>query len=105
MAALRRPDPAIAAELSAALGEDLPLFRRDGGFIGAHYDATLDETRALRDESRRLVAALQARSPDEPQVRTLKIRHNNRLGYFVEGTAPHADKLMNPPWNATFVHR
>src|SRR5258707_9186205 len=105
MAALRRPDPAIAAELSAALGEDLPLFRRDGGFIGAHYDATLDETRALRDESRRVVAALQARYADETQVRTLKIRHNNVLGYFVEVTAQHGDKLMSAPWNATFIHR
>jgi DNA mismatch repair protein MutS len=104
-AALRRPDPAIAAELSAALGEDLPLFKRDGGFVGPHYDATLDETRALRDESRRVVAALQARYADETQVRTLKIRHNNVLGYFVEVTAQHGDKLMSAPWNATFIHR
>jgi DNA mismatch repair protein MutS len=105
MAALRRPDPAIAAELSAALGEDLPLMRRDGGFVGAHYDATLDETRALRDESRRVVAALQARYADETQIRALKIRHNNVLGYFVEVSAQHGDKLMSPPWNATFIHR
>jgi DNA mismatch repair protein MutS len=105
MAALARPDPAIAAELSAALGEDLPLFRRDGGFIGAHYDETLDETRALRDESRRVVAALQARYADETQIRTLKIRHNNVLGYFVEVTAQHGERLMSPPWNATFIHR
>jgi DNA mismatch repair protein MutS len=104
-AALRRPDPAIAAELSAALGEDLPLLRRDGGFIGAHYDETLDETRSLRDESRRVVAALQARYADETQIRSLKIRHNNVLGYFVEVTAQHGDKLMGAPWNATFIHR
>ena len=104
-AALARPDPAIAAELSAALSEDLPLFQREGGFIGAHYDATLDETRALRDESRRVVAALQARYADETQIRGLKIRHNNVLGYFVEVTAQHGDKLMGAPWNATFIHR
>jgi DNA mismatch repair protein MutS len=103
--ALRRPDPAIAAELSAALGEDLPLLRRDGGFIGAHYDKTLDETRSLRDESRRVVAALQARYADETQIRSLKIRHNNVLGYFVEVTALNGDKLMGAPWNATFIHR
>jgi DNA mismatch repair protein MutS len=102
---LRRPDLAIAAELSAALGEELPLLRRDGGFIGAHYDETLDETRALRDESRRVVAALQARYADETQIRALKIRHNNVLGYFVEVTAQHGDKLMAAPWNATFIHR
>jgi DNA mismatch repair protein MutS len=102
---LRRPDPAIAAELSAALAEDLPLSRRDGGFIGAHYDETLDETRSLRDESRRVVAALQARYADETQIRSLKIRHNNVLGYFVEVTAQHGDKLMGVPWNGTFIHR
>jgi DNA mismatch repair protein MutS len=103
--ALQRPDPAIAAELAAALAADLPLLRRDGGFIGAHYDATLDETRALRDESRRVVAALQARYAEETQIKTLKIRHNNVLGYFVEVTAQHGDKLMSAPWNATFIHR
>ena len=105
MTALRRPDPAIAAELATALGADLPLSRRDGGFIGAGYDAALDETRALRDESRRVVAALQARYAEETQVRGLKIRHNNVLGYFVEVTAQHGDKLMAAPWNATFIHR
>ncbi len=102
---LQRPDPTIAAELAAALGEDLPLLRRDGGFIGAHFDETLDETRALRDESRRVVAALQARYADETQIKALKIRHNNVLGYFVEVTAQHGDRLIAPPWNATFIHR
>jgi DNA mismatch repair protein MutS len=102
---LRRPDPAIAAELSAALGHDLPLSRREGGFIGAHYDEMLDETRSLRDESRRVVAALQARYADETQIRTLKIRHNNVLGYFVEVTAANGDKLIGAPWNTTFIHR
>jgi DNA mismatch repair protein MutS len=102
---LRRPDPAIAAELSAALGHDLPLSRREGGFIGAHYDETLDETRSLRDESRRVVALLQARYADETQIRTLKIRHNNVLGYFVEVTAANGDRLIGAPWNATFIHR
>jgi DNA mismatch repair protein MutS len=102
---LRRPDPAIAAELAAALGHDLPLSRREGGFIGAHYDEMLDQTRSLRDESRRVVAALQARYADETQIRTLKIRHNNVLGYFVEVTAANGDKLIGAPWNATFIHR
>jgi DNA mismatch repair protein MutS len=102
---LQQPDRAIAAELAAALGEDLPLLRRDGGFIGAHYDAVLDETRQLRDESRRVIAALQARYADQTQIRALKIRHNNVLGYFVEVTAQHGDRLTSPPWSATFIHR
>ncbi len=104
-AMLRRPDAAIAAELAAALAEELPHLKRDGGFVRAGYDAALDEARALRDESRRVIAALQARYAETSTVRALKIRHNNVLGYFVEVTAQHGDKLMAPPLNATFIHR
>jgi DNA mismatch repair protein MutS len=104
-AALARPEPAIAAELAAALADELPLLRRDGGFIGTHYHAALDEARALRDESRRIVATLQARYAEETEIKSLKIRHNNVLGYFIEVTAQHGEKLMREPWNATFIHR
>jgi DNA mismatch repair protein MutS len=103
--ALGRPDPRIAAELAAALADELPAFRRDGGFVRMGFDPSLDETRRLRDESRRVIAALQARYADETAVRALKIRHNNVLGYFVEVTAAHGEKLLAPPLNATFIHR
>jgi DNA mismatch repair protein MutS len=101
----RRPDGMLAAELSGALAAELPAFKRDGGFVREGYDASLDETRALRDESRRVVAALQARYAEDTGVRGLKIRHNNVLGYFVEVTAQHGDKLTAAPLNATFIHR
>ncbi|HEU4659083.1 MAG TPA: DNA mismatch repair protein MutS [Pseudolabrys sp.] len=103
--ACRTPDPAFIDELAAALADELPAFKREGGFVRAGYDVALDEARALRDESRRVIAALQARYADETGIRTLKIRHNNVLGYFVEVTAQHADKLMAPPLNAAFFHR
>src|SRR5581483_12199502 len=103
--ALRRPDAALAAELARALADELPAYRRDGGFVRAGYDGTLDEARALRDESRRVIAALQVRYIETSGIRSLKIRHNNVLGYFVDVTAQHGDKLMSAPLNATFIHR
>jgi DNA mismatch repair protein MutS len=78
---------------------------RDGGFVREGYELPLDETRNLRDASRLVVAAMQARYADDTGVKGLKIRHNNVLGYFVEVTAQHGDKLMSPPLNATFIHR
>ncbi len=104
-AALRRADGALAAELKRALAEELPAFRRDGGFVRAGYEAALDEARALRDESRRVIAALQVRYAQTSGVRTLKIRHNNVLGYFVDVTAQHGEKFLAAPLNATFIHR
>ncbi len=100
-----RPDGMLVAELSAALADELPAFKRDGSFVREGYDKTLDELRSLRDESRRVIAALQARYAEDTGVRALKIRHNNVLGYFVEVTTQHGDKLMAAPLNATFIHR
>ena len=86
--------------LGRALADDLPLNARDGGFIAPGYSAQLDELRQLRDESRRLIANLEARYRKETGIGTLKIRHNNVLGYFVEVRPIHADKLGEP-----FTHR
>jgi DNA mismatch repair protein MutS len=105
MQALRRPSRDLAHELEHALAEQLPLMKRDGGFVREGYEPALDEARKLRDDSRLVVAAMQARYAEETGVKTLKIRHNNVLGYFVEVTAQHGDKLMAPPLNATFIHR
>jgi DNA mismatch repair protein MutS len=105
VAALRRPDAALAGELARALGEELPAYRRDGGFVCAGCEPALDEARALRDESRRVIAALQVRYAETTGIRSLKVRHNNVLGYFVDVTAQHGDKLLGAPLNATFIHR
>src|SRR6476469_5360743 len=101
----RRPDGMLAAELAAALAAELPAFKRDGGFVREGYEPSLDEARALRDESRRVIAALQARYIEETGVRILKIKHNNVLGYFVEVTAQHGERMMSAPFNGVFIHR
>ena len=103
--ALRHCDGALAAELNGALADELPAFRRDGGFIRGGYEQPLDEARALRDELRRVIAALQVRYAESAGIRALKIRHNNVLGYFVDVTAQHGEKLLAAPLNATFIHR
>jgi DNA mismatch repair protein MutS len=103
--ALRGLDPGLAERLSATLADDLPLNRRDGGFVRAGCDAGLDEDRALRDESRRVIAGLQAGYAEETGARTLRIKHNNFLGYFVEVPQAVGETLLQPPLNARFIHR
>jgi len=90
--------------LAAGLGPDLPALARDGGFVADGVRPELDHARALRDDSRRVVAALEAQLAAESGV-ALKIRHNAVLGYFVETTAKAAEPLMTAPLNATFIHR
>ncbi|MEM7429508.1 MAG: DNA mismatch repair protein MutS [Pseudomonadota bacterium] len=98
-------DAGLWAELGDILTEDLPLMARDGGFVCAGCSADLDEARALRDESRKVIAGLQAGYAEETEVSGLKIKHNNVLGYFIEVTARHGETLISPPHNARFIHR
>ena len=79
--------------LAEALADEPPLFARDGGFIRQGYRAELDEQRTLRDDSRKTVAGLEAKYRTSTGVPSLKIRHNNMIGYHIEVTATHADKL------------
>jgi DNA mismatch repair protein MutS len=90
----------LVDRLGRALAQQLPHLARDGGFIAPGYRPELDELRAMRDESRRLVAALQARYADETGVAALKIRHNNVLGYYAEVAPRFAEKL-----DQRFIHR
>jgi DNA mismatch repair protein MutS len=96
---------ALVDRLARALAPDLPLLARDGGFIAAGCSPALDELVMLRDESRRLIAAMQSRYAERSGVAGLKIRHNNVLGYYIEVTPTHADKLMAGKAGETFIHR
>jgi DNA mismatch repair protein MutS len=91
---------ALVDRLSRALAAELPLFARDGGFIAAAYAFELDELRELRDQSRRTIAALQARYAEETGVASLRIRHNNVIGYYIEVSAANAGKL-----GTAYIHR
>ena len=91
--------------LDQALVADPPLLARDGGFIAPGYNEELDEVRKLRDEGRSVIAAMQAEFIEMTGIASLKIKHNNVLGYFIETTATHADKMMAAPLNETFIHR
>jgi DNA mismatch repair protein MutS len=95
----------LTQTLTNALAPDLPMLARDGGFIAPGYDATLDEHRALRDDSRKVIAALQAKYAEETGIPSLKLKHNNVLGYHLDATTKQAEALMAPPHNARFIHR
>ncbi len=96
---------ALHQALDEALIADPPLIAREGGFIAPGHDEELDEMRKLRDESRSVIAALQARYAEETGIQSLKVKHNNVLGYFIETPATHAKKMLSPPLSETFIHR
>ncbi len=98
-------DPSLAARLAATLADELPLNRRDGGFVRPGCDPGLDETRGLRDESRRVIASLQADYCELAGTKQLRIKHNNFLGWFLEVPQALGETFLREPLNAIFIHR
>ena len=106
LATLEKLPVDLHSHLDRILADDLPLLKRDGGFVRKNYNQELDELRTLRDESRRFIAKLQGRYAEETGVKALKIRHNNILGYYIEVTALQAPALTETTEaKSRFIHR
>ncbi len=95
----------LETQLSRALVDEPPPLRRDGGFIRPGYRADLDEVRALREDSRKVMGALEAKYVGQSGVKSLKVRHNNILGFYIEVPAGAAKPLLAEPLAQTFRHR
>jgi len=95
----------LIAELERAIVAEPPLIARDGGYIAEKYSEALDEYRTLKDHSRRLIAQLEGEYQQLTEINSLKIKHNNVLGYHVDLSAKHTEKMMAPPLSETFIHR
>jgi len=94
---------ALVDRLRVALIESPPIDSSKGGYIAEGYDPALDALREAASNGRRAIAALEARYRDATGISSLKIRHNAVLGYHVEVSARHADRLMAP--DSGFTHR
>ena len=95
----------LAADLAAALVDAPTHQKRDGGFVRAGFRADLDDALQLRDDSRRVMAALETKYIEATGVKSLKVRHNNILGFYVETTALNAKPLTDGVLAPMFRHR
>ncbi len=88
--------PALQDRLAAALADPSPL-RLDDSAIAAGFDGELDAHRALRDDSRRVIATMQLDFAQRFGVASLKIKHHAQLGYIIEAPAVAVEKLQAQP--------
>ncbi|WP_419728669.1 DNA mismatch repair protein MutS [Lichenicola sp.] len=92
-----RDGTALETLLAAALSPDLPARLEDGGTIATGFDGELDAERALRDDSRRVIAGLQMQYAQAFGVASLRIRHHAQLGYVIEVPVAAAAQLKGRP--------
>ncbi|WP_265587277.1 DNA mismatch repair protein MutS [Sphingomicrobium arenosum] len=94
---------ALHDRLAAALVDAPPIETAKGGYIRSGFDPDLDALRDLSKGGRQAIAALEAKYREATGVSSLKIKHNNVLGYHIEVPAKSAAPLMAE--DSGFTHR
>ena len=79
--------------LQRAIAPDAPAALQDGGVIRAGYDAELDALRQTRNDTRGLIAALQARERERTGITSLKVSYNKVFGYYLEVTRANLSRV------------
>ncbi len=93
----------LTDELSRSLVAAPPIDAAKGGYIAEGYDLDLDALRDAASSGRRAIALLETKYRDSTGVTSLKIRHNAVLGYHIEVSTKHSERLMAS--DSGFAHR
>ena len=82
----------LCALLDRAIKEDAGLLR-EGEYIREGYNKELDELRALKKNSKEVLAQIEAREREKTGIRTLKVGYNRVFGYYIEVSNSFKDKV------------
>ena len=83
----------VRERIYAAIQPEAPSSLKDGGVIQKGYNAELDELRALQDDSKSVLAEMEARMREETGIPKLKIGFNRVFGYYIEVSNSYKDQV------------
>ena len=83
----------VAEDIHRTLVDEVPLGLRDGGLIRDGIDEDLDVYRSASNQGHGWFSDLEATLREELSIPSLKVRMNRQIGWFIEVTATHEDKV------------
>ena len=85
-------------DIQANLNDLQPLSLRDGGLIREGIDTKLDELRTAAAIGHKWFKDLELKERSRLKIPSLKVRHNRQIGWYIEVTKTHLDKVPEE-WN------
>ncbi len=83
----------VAEDIHRTLIDEVPLGLRDGGLIRTGIDDELDRYRSASNQGHGWFSNLETTLRNELNIPSLKVRMNRQIGWFIEVTATHLDKV------------
>lgn len=83
----------VAEDIHRTLVDEVPLGLREGGLIRTGIDEELDRFRSASNQGHGWFSNLEKTLRSELNIPSLKVRMNRQIGWFIEVTATHEDKV------------
>lgn len=87
------PLPDLVTLIAESIADNAPLSVREGGMIRKGYHAELDELRLIMDDSKGVLARIEAEEKEKTGIKTLKIGYNRVFGYYIEVSRSYTDEV------------
>lgn len=88
-----RVSPELVGFLDRALEDSPPLTLKEGGMIRPGYSGELDRLRALARDGKSWISQFQKEEIERTGIKSLKVRYNKVLGYYLEVTRPNLPQV------------
>lgn len=85
------PFPELVEDIGRTLVDDPPTSPTEGGFVRAEVDEELDELRLLASDVEGWIRRTEEEFRASTGIRSLKIKYNKVMGYFIEVTKSNVD--------------
>ena len=79
--------------IESTIVDEPPLTVREGGIIRPGANAEADRLRTLMEDSRSIIASIEASEKEKTGIRTLKISYNRVFGYYIEVSKSFTDQV------------
>lgn len=70
--------------INQTIDPNAPALLKDGGYIRAGFNKSLDELRNLKQNAEDVILSIQAREREATGIKNLKIGYNRVFGYYIE---------------------
>ena len=83
----------MGEEIRRTLVDNPPLSLRDGGIIREGFDDEIDKLRMTTQEGHSWFSELEKKLRNDLDIPSLKVKMNRQIGWFIEVTKTHEDKV------------
>ena len=79
--------------INMTIDENASSLMKDGGYIRAGFNASLDKLRNLKRDAEDIILSIQAKERESTGIKNLKVGYNRVFGYYIEVNKQYSEQV------------